>query len=58
VYFKSDDQGDDIQEIPLPNVKSAILAKVIEFATHYQTEKMNEIEKVSLYSFTLWSSVF
>ena len=37
---------DEAQEIPLPNVKSAILAKVIEFAQHYQTEPMNEIEKV------------
>lgn len=42
-----DDQGDDeAQEIPLPNVKSAILAKVIEFAQHYKIEPMNEIEKV------------
>ena len=43
-----DDEQDDeeAQEIPLPNVKSAILAKVIEFAQHYKTEPMNEIEKV------------
>ena len=43
-----DDEQDDeeAQEIPLPNVKSAILAKVIEFAQHYRTEPMNEIEKV------------
>lgn len=43
-----DDEQDEeeAQEIPLPNVKSAILAKVIEFAQHYKTEPMNEIEKV------------
>ena len=42
-----DDQGDEeAQEIPLPNVKSPILAKVIEFAQHYRIEPMNEIEKV------------
>lgn len=42
-----DDQDEDeAQEIPLPNVKSAILAKVIEFAQHYKVEPMNEIEKV------------
>jgi len=36
---------DEAQEIPLPNVKSSILAKVIEFAQHYKVEPMNEIEK-------------
>eukprot|EP00388_Colpodella_angusta_P045031 GDKK01064743.1.p1 GENE.GDKK01064743.1~~GDKK01064743.1.p1 ORF type:complete len:148 (-),score=28.03 GDKK01064743.1:34-477(-) len=41
-----DDQNEEeAQEIPLPNVKSAILAKVIEFTQHYRTEPMNEIEK-------------
>jgi hypothetical protein len=44
-----DDQGDDeIQEIPLPNVKTIILAKVIEFAEHYKIEPMTEITKVKL----------
>lgn len=43
-----DQDDDDAQEIPLPNVKSPILAKVIEFCQHYKTEPMNEIEKVSL----------
>jgi hypothetical protein len=44
-----DEQGDDdVQEIPLPNVKTSILAKVIEFLEHYKTEPMNEIEKVGL----------
>jgi S-phase kinase-associated protein 1 len=43
----ADDQDDDeAQEIPLPNVKTAILAKVIEFCQHYETEPMTEIEKV------------
>ena len=37
---------DEKQEIPLPNVKSSILAKVIEFTNHYKTEPMTEIEKV------------
>jgi S-phase kinase-associated protein 1 len=39
-------EDDETQEIPLPNVKSAILAKVIEFAQHYKNEPMSEIEKV------------
>jgi S-phase kinase-associated protein 1 len=38
---------DEAQEIPLPNVKSAILAKVIEFAQHYREDPMHEIEKVT-----------
>lgn len=42
------DEG-EAQEIPLPNVKSAVLAKVIEFAQHYKIEEaMTEIEKVKL----------
>lgn len=42
------DEGQDdeeAQEIPLPNVKSAILAKVIEFMQHFKVEPMTEIEK-------------
>jgi Skp1 family, tetramerisation domain len=43
----ADEQDDDeVQEIPLPNVKSSILAKVIEFAQHYKKEPMTDIEKV------------
>lgn len=41
-----DQDDEEAQEIPLPNVKSQILAKVIEFSQHYQTEPMQEIEKV------------
>lgn len=41
-----DQDADEAQEIPLPNVKSVILAKVIEFIQHYKTESMTEIEKV------------
>jgi len=40
-----DEEGEDQQEIPLPNVKSAILGKVIEFCKHHANEPMNEIEK-------------
>jgi S-phase kinase-associated protein 1 len=41
-------EDEEAQEIPLPNVKSSILAKVIEFSHHYRIETMNEIEKVDL----------
>lgn len=40
------DDDDEVTEIPLPNVKAAILTKVLEFCKHYKkTEPMNEIEK-------------
>eukprot|EP01033_Poteriospumella_lacustris_P005023 gene5023-3586_t len=40
-----DHDDEEAQEIPLPNVKSSILAKVIEYAQHYISEPMYEIEK-------------
>ncbi|ETM97708.1 hypothetical protein PPTG_20110 [Phytophthora nicotianae INRA-310] len=42
----SDDADDDeVQEIPLPNVKSPVLSKVIEFCSHHHNNPMREIEK-------------
>jgi S-phase kinase-associated protein 1 len=42
-----DEQDDDeVQEIPLPNVKSTVLSKVIEFCSHHHNNPMREIEKV------------
>jgi len=49
-------EAEEAQEIPLPNVKSQILTKVIDFIAHYKTEAMTEIEKVRsfiFYCFTL-----
>ena len=40
-----DESDTEVSEIPLPNVRSDILIKVIEFCTHYKAEPMNEIEK-------------
>jgi len=42
---EEEDGETDQQEIPLPNVKSQILGKVMEFCKHYCEEPMNEIEK-------------
>ena len=41
-----DTEEDEDREIPLPNVKSAVLARVIEFAKRHVAEPMSEIEKV------------
>lgn len=42
---EEEDGDENVAEIPLPNVKATVLAKVIEFCTHHQTEPMTEIEK-------------
>jgi S-phase kinase-associated protein 1 len=35
---------DEVREIPLPNVKNAVLTKVIEYCTHYKVEPMTPIQ--------------
>jgi S-phase kinase-associated protein 1 len=41
---ENEDEGGTV-EFPLPNVKSQVLKKVIEFCEHHLTEPMTEIEK-------------
>jgi S-phase kinase-associated protein 1 len=43
--YDSEQPEDEVQEMPLPNVKSSILSKVIEFFNHYKEDPMTEIEK-------------
>uniref|UniRef100_A0A7S3XK24 Uncharacterized protein n=1 Tax=Heterosigma akashiwo TaxID=2829 RepID=A0A7S3XK24_HETAK len=43
MFDDSLDESDDPQEIPLPNLKSPVLVKVIEFCKHYHKEKMARI---------------
>eukprot|EP00286_Rhodomonas_abbreviata_P029626 CAMPEP_0181314110 /NCGR_PEP_ID=MMETSP1101-20121128/14631_1 /TAXON_ID=46948 /ORGANISM="Rhodomonas abbreviata, Strain Caron Lab Isolate" /LENGTH=172 /DNA_ID=CAMNT_0023421157 /DNA_START=40 /DNA_END=558 /DNA_ORIENTATION=- len=40
-----DADQDEAQDIPLPNVKSQVLAKVVEFLQYYPTDPMIDIEK-------------
>ena len=39
-----EDEDEGGQEIPIPNVKAAVLSKVLEYCTHYQQEEMTPIE--------------
>lgn len=42
-----------MKEIPLPNTHGKVVAKVVEFCEHYQTESMAQLPKVpELYSIT------
>jgi S-phase kinase-associated protein 1 len=44
-FFSTDEHDEEIIEIPIGNVKTAVLKKVIEFCEHHVTEPMSEIEK-------------
>lgn len=44
-----EDEQDEEQRIPLPNVRREILAKVLEFCHHYNEEKMTEFVKVRFF---------
>ena len=46
---EDEDIEDDTVEIPLPNVKATVLAKVIEYCTHY---KQVEPSKLYVYYFS------
>mmetsp|Transcript_1486 Transcript_1486/g.1485 ORF Transcript_1486/g.1485 Transcript_1486/m.1485 type:complete len:177 (+) Transcript_1486:33-563(+) len=40
-----EEDGGDQQEIPLPNIRGQVLALVVSFLNHYQTEPMTKIIK-------------
>lgn len=41
--IEGDDDNEEIRDIPIPNVKAAVLAKVIEYCTHFQEQEMTPI---------------
>ncbi|CAM9110502.1 unnamed protein product [Ectocarpus sp. 13 AM-2016] len=41
------------KEIPLPNMRSNVVAKVVEFCQHHQTDPMTDIPKASAASYLL-----
>jgi S-phase kinase-associated protein 1 len=45
-FAVTDGQDEEVIEIPLMKVKSAILAKVIEFIRHYNADPMTDVKKV------------
>ncbi|CAH0474231.1 unnamed protein product [Peronospora belbahrii] len=42
---ENEQENDGIQVIPLPNVTTPVLAKVMEFCRHYEDSPMTEIQK-------------
>jgi S-phase kinase-associated protein 1 len=42
---EDDDDDSEAQEIPLPNVKTAVLKQVIDFCKHYLEEPVTEMKK-------------
>ena len=40
----ADDDEDEVREVPLPNVKDAVLTKVIDYCEHYKNEPMTAIQ--------------
>ena len=42
--YDADDEG-DVQEIPIPNIDSAVLSKAVEFIRHYSLDPMTEVQK-------------
>jgi S-phase kinase-associated protein 1 len=44
-FLEEENEENAPMEVPLPNVKSEVLVKVIEFCEHYIAEPMTEIEK-------------
>ena len=44
--MEDDDDEDNVTEIPLPNVKATVLAKVIEYCTYYKNTEASKILNV------------
>jgi len=40
--MEDDDDEDNVTEIPLPNVKATVLAKVIEYCTYYKNTEASK----------------
>ena len=49
LFYLFSAEDDYVIEITLPNLKTAVLVKVIEFCSHQQTDPMTEIEKFLKY---------
>lgn len=49
-----EEEQDEEQRIPLPNVRREILAKVLEFCHHYSEERMTEFVKVRAWLFQIF----
>lgn len=47
--LEGDEEADEEKKIPVPNVKTAVLSKVLEFCNQYVKDPMTEFVKVQIY---------
>lgn len=52
--LQEDDDADEVQELPLPNVSAPILSKIVDFMLAFHQEPMRKLNKVCSQNTTLY----